>query len=150
MVKLNKKQNILRLVLLSITTLGIYYVIWFCSTQNQIHKQMNQGLSGVLHILLSAFTGGIYAVVWHFLVGLYIKRAGGKNRGLLYGLPFTVTFIVTLMFCITFIRNAIGIPTEPWLSYLIGGLLMFATMLISMAFIQSDINKISLQSEIEE
>ena len=140
-------QSVEKLVLLSIATLGVYYIYWFCSLQNQIYKQSGQGLKAWVHILLSLFTGGIYAVVWHFLVGSYIKNCGGKNRGLLYGLPFALAFIVTLMFCITFIRNAIGIPTAPWLSYLIGGLLIFATMITCMGLIQSDVNKVSIKAQ---
>jgi len=142
--KLGFKRNTLKIVLLSVATLGVYYVYWYINLQNQIYKQTEQGFKGAIHIVLSFFTGGVYAVYWHFAVGNYIKKCGGRNRSLLYGLPFVAAFVITLMFCITFIRNAIGIPTAPWLSYLIGGLVMFITMLACMALIQNDVNKLSL------
>jgi len=139
----NYSHSLRRIILLSLATLGVYYVYWFITLQAQIYRQTGQGLKPVAHILLSVFTGGIYAIVWHFLVGFYIAKSGGKNRWWLQGILFSVAFVVTIMFCITFLRSAIGIPTQPWLSYLIGGLTMFASMLVCMAIIQLEINKIN-------
>lgn len=140
MLAIDYKKSIARITLLSIATLGAYYAYWFCSLQSQINKQTKQGLKGHVHILLSVLTGGICAAFWHFAVGFYIAKCGGKNRWWLHGFIFSIAFIVTLMFCITFLRNAIGIPTAPWLSCLIGGLTMFTAMLTSMVVIQHQVN----------
>ena len=135
-------RNPFKLITLSIITLGIYYAYWYYRTQKQIHTLSKQGPNITTHILLSLLTVGLYTIYWHFAVGYYIKNMGGKNHSLIYGTLFSIGYIITILFSVTFIRNAIGIPTSPTVSYIIGATTIFTAVFINMILIQKDINEI--------
>lgn len=79
-----KKRNLITMVLLTLVTLGIYPLYWYCSFQNQIKKETGEGFGGFGHLIVTMFTFGIYGIYWTYAVGGRIEKLGGKNSGVLY------------------------------------------------------------------
>ena len=79
-----KKRGIVFMVLMYMFTFGIYPLYWYCSFQNQLHKETGMGFGGVGHFFMSLITFGIYPIYWHYAVGKRLQALGGANHGGLY------------------------------------------------------------------
>lgn len=79
-----KKRGIVFMILMYCITFGIYPLYWYCSFQNQLHKETGMGFSGVGHFFMSLITFGIYPLYWHYAVGKRLNALGGPNNGVLY------------------------------------------------------------------
>ena len=152
------KRGIGVIIALSIVTFGIYYLVWYCSMQNQLRHRTGLGFFGVGHFFATIFTLGIYAIVWHFNVSSRVARVGGRNRGNTYGLVYLGFYFVAM------ILMWIGMPTEFYdpdvmatmtasemlalygLSFWIGTVVSSVGMLVVMAMIQRDINDIGMDT----
>lgn len=79
-----KKRSVAFVVLMSIFTLGFYYLYWYCSFQNQLHRETGDGFTGVGHFFATMFSFGIYTLYWHYVVGKRLAKLGGEDQGVVY------------------------------------------------------------------
>ena len=77
-----------------------YAIYWYCSFQNQLKKQTNEGFGGFGHLMATIFSFGIYGLVWSYKVGSRLEKLGCKNQSMVYlilsflGLTIVVKFLV--------------------------------------------------------
>lgn len=88
---MNKKRNVVLVVLFSLFTLGIYSIYWTASINNQVNKIIgDDNIHGGTVILLGFLTCGIYYFVWYYKIAAriqMIQEAKGidtESKGLLY------------------------------------------------------------------
>ena len=89
-----KERSLVSMILLSIFTLGIYSIYWYCSFQNQLKEQTGEGYGGLGHILASIFTLGIYSIVWSYKAGKRLEKLGAEDQAVLYLILTLVGFNV--------------------------------------------------------
>lgn len=78
-----KKRSMAFVIVMSILV-PFYAIYWYCSFQNQLKKQTNEGFGGFGHLMATIFSFGIYGLVWSYKVGGRIEKLGGKNNGMTY------------------------------------------------------------------
>ena len=100
------KRSLPMIVVLSIVTFGIYYLVWFCSVQNQLQKKTKEGFTGVGHFFINLITFGIYGIYWYFIVTRRIEMAGGRNSGSRHGLIYLIGMIIV------YLGNIVGAATD--------------------------------------
>ena len=79
-----KKRNLLVCFLLSVITLGIYFVYWQCSFQGQLKEQTGKGFGAVGHFFMCLFTCGIYSIYWQYAAGKRLAEQGAEDHSILY------------------------------------------------------------------
>lgn len=70
------------MILMFLFTFGIYPIYWYCSFQNQLHKQTGMGFSGVGHFFMTFIP--FYSLYWSYAVGKRLNNLGAVNNGVLY------------------------------------------------------------------
>lgn len=79
-----KKRSIGAMILLTIITLGIYALYWYCSFQSQLKEKTNEGFGGFGHFMATIFSFGIYYLVWQYKAGKRIAMLGLEDNSVLY------------------------------------------------------------------
>ena len=83
-----KQRSIPTCVILSIVTLGIYYIYWFIKMTDETNALApnNTTTSGGKAFLLSLITCGIYNIYWNYKLGAKVDEAKGTeaNSAVLY------------------------------------------------------------------
>lgn len=79
-----KKRNIPVMIILSIFTLGIYQLYWYCSFQNQLYKTTGKGFSGAGHLFMTIITLGIYNIYWQYAAGKRLAMLGAEDNSTMY------------------------------------------------------------------
>ena len=67
---IGRQRNILKQILLSIVTLGLYGIYWAYQSHEDIKQHTGEGVGGVVGVLIYVFVG----IVTLFLLPLEIKR----------------------------------------------------------------------------
>jgi len=75
-----QKRDIVKCIILSIVTCGIYGIIWFVNMVNDVNACCNDGetKSGGMVFLLTLVTFGIYGFIWVYNAGKRLNTAGTK------------------------------------------------------------------------
>lgn len=75
------RRNIAVCVILSILTLGIYYLIWMCRLNSDINEmsQDSSAPGGAMLVLLVFLTLGIYHLYWLYKMGEKCDRITGQD-----------------------------------------------------------------------
>jgi len=60
---LGKRRGVAAVILLSIVTLGIYYLVWVYKTQEEIKEHSGQGIGGVLGLVVALVVGFVTSFV---------------------------------------------------------------------------------------
>ena len=112
-----QQRDIAVTIILSIVTCGIYGIYWFIKQVDDVNRAANDqnAYSGGITFLLGAVTCGIYALYWYYQAG---KKMSYAQR--VRGLP---------------------VKDNQEILYLLLGL--FGCGIVSMALIQSDLNKMA-------
>ena len=107
-----QKRDIVKAVLLSIITCGIYNIFWFISVTNDMNRLTGneKDTSGGICYVLSLITCGIYGYYWAYQMG--------KKRDMLNGDENGTSNIIYIVLCI------------------------FGLMIVAEALIQDAINKV--------
>lgn len=72
------------MILLTLVTLGIYALYWYCDFQAQLKQKTNEGFGGFAHLLASLFTFGIYYIYWQYAAGKRLAKLGASDNSVLY------------------------------------------------------------------
>ena len=54
---LGKERGVVSVILLSIVTLGIYYLVWVYKTQEEVKQHSGQGVGGVVGLVIALVVG---------------------------------------------------------------------------------------------
>jgi hypothetical protein len=65
-------------ILLTIVTLGIYSLVWFYQTHDEMKRHTNNGLGGGLALVLAFFVGFVMPYITSSEVGAMYERAGQR------------------------------------------------------------------------
>ena len=79
-----EKRDVVKAIILSIVTCGIYGIIWFIKLTDDVKtaSESNDMQSGTTAFLLTLITCGIYGFIWAYSIGKAMQVAQQKN-----GLP---------------------------------------------------------------
>lgn len=76
-----QERSIVKAVLFTILTCGIYYIYWFVKLTNELNQATSEpDRSGGVAYLLSLLTCGIYSLYWSYKLGKKADLVAGKNN----------------------------------------------------------------------
>ena len=67
-------------ILLAIVTLGIYTLVWYYKTHDEMKRHSGEGLGGVVALVLAFFVGIVMPYITSNEVGGLYRRAGQPRR----------------------------------------------------------------------
>lgn len=79
-----KKRSVFVMILLSIITCGIYWIVWNCMFQGELKEKTGEGFSAGMHFLMLVVTLGIYEIYWQYAAGKRLAKLGASDRAVLY------------------------------------------------------------------
>lgn len=111
---MQKKRNIVAIILLGIFTCGIYPLFWVYATTNEVNSYIKEeDTNGGMAVVLSIVTCGIYLFYWFYKMGKKVVEC----------------------------QKLVGMETnDESIVYLI--LSIFGLSILSMAMIQNNLNKV--------
>lgn len=75
-----QKREIVKCIILSLVTCGIYGIIWFISLTDDVGKLSGDSeFTGTKYFLLTLVTCGIFGYVWAYKLGKNLHIAAEKN-----------------------------------------------------------------------
>ena len=76
-----KPRSIGSAILLSIITLGIYYIFWFIKVNDEmLELRRKKGLPGLIVFVLDVVTLGIYSKFWSYRMGTYAGETTNDSK----------------------------------------------------------------------
>lgn len=76
-----EKRDIVKCIIFSVLTCGIYSIYWFIVMTDDVARFSNdKSLSGGMAFLLSLVTCGIYQIYWSYLMGKKIYEVSEKRN----------------------------------------------------------------------
>jgi len=77
---LGKERGTVAVILLSIVTLGIYYLVWVYKSQEEIKQHSGQGVGGVIGLVIALVVGFVTAFVLPSEIGKMYAQDGRESR----------------------------------------------------------------------
>ena len=103
---IGKVRSPLVVILLSIITLGIYALYWHYAMFKETNEYDNEGVSGIVGLLISFVCGIVAAFLLSWQVGETRKRAGLAERvNAIYGLLILIPFVGWIVW-VVLVQNA--------------------------------------------
>ena len=77
---LGKERGVLFVIVISIITLGIYYLVWVYKSHEEIKEHSGQGVGGVLGLVIALLAGFITPFVLPSEIRKMYERSGRESR----------------------------------------------------------------------
>ena len=77
---LGKERGTVAVILLSIVTLGIYYLVWVYKSQEEIKQHSGQGVGGVVGLVIALVVGFVTAFVLPSEIRKMYEQDGRESR----------------------------------------------------------------------
>ena len=74
-----KKRSIFVMIVLTIFTLGLYYLYWNVKFHGEVRAKTGKGASTLLHVLGILFTFGLYLLYWDYITSIRLSEASGNQ-----------------------------------------------------------------------
>ena len=75
-----KERGVLAVILFSIITLGIYYLVWVYKNHEEIKEHSGQGVGGVIGLVIALVAGFVTPVVLPAEIRKMYERDGKESR----------------------------------------------------------------------
>ena len=77
---LGKERGVVFVILISIITLGIYYLVWVYKSHEEIKEHSGQGVGGVLGLVIALVVGFVTAFVLPSEIRKMYEQSGRESR----------------------------------------------------------------------
>ena len=88
-----QKRSIGVMILLFLSTFGIYPIVWTCKFQSELKQRTGEGFGAAGHFFMLLLTFGIYNIYWQYAAGKRLAKQGAEDRSMIYlilGLIFPI------------------------------------------------------------
>ncbi len=87
-----KNRNIIKCVIYTILTFGIYGLYWISKLENEFAKENNREKKGTYLVVYTLLTLGTYKTVWLYKIGKDLEKIGHINNMYLYAIIDMLSF----------------------------------------------------------
>jgi Domain of unknown function (DUF4234) len=77
---LGKERNVVAVIIFSIITIGIYYLVWVYKNHEEIKEHSNQGIGGVLGLVIALVVGFVTPFVLPSEIRKMYEQDGQQSR----------------------------------------------------------------------
>lgn len=91
-----RNRSVGMMILLSVITLGIYFIYWSVVFQSELKEKTGEGFGGLGHFLMLFVP--FYSLYWAYAAGKRIAKVGGDDDSLLYLLLSLFGFFIIVPF----------------------------------------------------
>ncbi|SHK55074.1 protein of unknown function [Selenomonas ruminantium] len=103
-----EKRSIVKAIILSLVTCGIYALYWVYKMTDELHELAGEQTtaSGGMVILYTLITCGIYSIYWYYKMGVTVNLAK-ERRDMRYDHNSPIIYLLLAVFCLGLVSQAL-------------------------------------------